>query len=85
MKNLTFLFTKLRQLSVIVSPQVGESDKFCLGNPKSWALVESGIQLKEFWIPLTIGIQNPSSTDKDWNPVPGIRNPYRGIQNPRLS
>ena len=22
-----------------------------------------------------IGIQNPSSTDKDWNPVPGIRNP----------
>ena len=32
-----------------------------------------------------IGIQNPSSTDKDWNPVPGIRNPQRGIQNPRLS
>ena len=22
-----------------------------------------------------IGIQNPSSTDKDWNPVSGIRNP----------
>ena len=21
------------------------------------------------------GIQNPSSTQKDWNPVPGIRNP----------
>ena len=32
-----------------------------------------------------IGIQNPSSTDKDWNPVPGIRNPQRGIQNSRLS
>ena len=29
--------------------------------------------------------QNPSSTDKYWNPVPGIRNPQRGIQNPRLS
>ena len=27
---------------------------------------------------------NPSSRDKDWNPVPGIRNPQRGIQNPRL-
>ena len=26
-----------------------------------------------------------SSTDKDWNAVPGIRNPRRGIQNPRLS
>ena len=31
-------------------------------------LVESGILLK-------IGIQNPTSTDKDWNPVPEIRNP----------
>ena len=44
-----------------------------------------GIQLKESGIPLTIGIQNPSSTDKYWNPVPGIRNPWRWIQNPRLS
>ena len=35
--------------------------------------------------PLTIEIQKPTSTDKDWNPVPGIRNPRRGIQNPRLS
>ena len=39
------------------------------------------------------GIPNPtndwnpesSSTDKYWNSVPGIRNPQRGIQNPRLS
>ena len=45
--------------------------------PESWAL-DSGILL-------TIGIQNPSSTDKesgiqflDWNP-------WHGIQNPRLS
>ena len=52
--------------------------------PESWAF-ESGIQLKESGIPLTIGIQNLSSTDKDWNPVPGIRNPHHGIQNPRLS
>ena len=43
------------------------------------------IQLKEFGILLTIGIQNPSATDKesgiqflDWNP-------WHGIQNPRLS
>ena len=58
---------------------------FCLWNPESWAL-ESGIQLKKYGIPLTmIGIQNPSSTDKDWNPVPGIQNPRRGIQNPILS
>ena len=38
----------------------------------------------ESGIPVTYGIQNQSSTDKDWNPVPGIRNPRRGIQNPRL-
>ena len=31
-----------------------------------------------------IGKQSPSSTDKDWNPVPGIWNPQPGIQNPRL-
>ena len=38
---------------------------FCLWNPGSWAL-ESGIQLKKSRIPLTmIGIQNPSSSDKD--------------------
>ena len=43
------------------------------------------MQLKEFGNLLTIGIQNPSSTDKesgiqflDWNP-------WHGIQNPRLS
>ena len=30
---------------------------------------------------LTLGIQNPSSTDKYWNPVSGIRNARRGIQN----
>ena len=44
----------------------------------SWAL-ESGIQFKESGIPLTIGIQNPSSTDKDWNPVSGIWNLESGI------
>ena len=53
-------------------------------NPESWVL-ESRIQFKESEIPLTIGIQSPTSTDKDWNPVHGIRNPLRGVQNPRLS
>ena len=37
--------------------------------------MEFGIQLKKSGIPLTIVIQIPSSTDKDWNPVPGIQNP----------
>ena len=41
--------------------------KFCLWNPESWAL-ESRIQLYESGIPLTTEIQNPSSTDKYWNP-----------------
>ena len=43
-------------------------------NPESWSL-ESGIQLKESRIPLTTGIQNPSSSDKYWNQEPRIRNP----------
>ena len=37
--------------------------------------MESGIHLKESGILLRIGIQNPSSTDKDWNQEPEIRNP----------
>ena len=32
-----------------------------------------------------IRIQNPSSTEKDWNSVPGIGNPRRRIRNPILS
>ena len=61
----------------------GNRWNFCLWNPESWVL-ESGIQLKGSGIPLTIAIQNPSSNDKYWNPVPRIQNPQRGIQNPRL-
>ena len=52
-------------------------------------LVESGIlgfgtRVTAQGIPLTIGIQNPSSTEKDWNSVPAIGHPRRGIQNPRM-
>ena len=72
-----------------MSPRVRESGfcdpgPFCLWNPESWAL-ESRIQLKEYGIPPTTGISNLSSIEKDWNPVPGIRNPRRGIQNQGLS
>ena len=41
------------------------------------------MQLKESGIPLTIVIQNLSSTGKDWNPVLGNRNPLLRIQNPQ--
>ena len=61
-------------------------ENFCLWNPESVEvlLVNSGIL--GFGIPNAAqGIQNPSFTDKDWNPVPGILNPCQGIQNPRLS
>ena len=51
-------------------------------NGESWAM-EPRIQLTESAIPFTIWIQNPCSIDKDWNPVPGIRNPrpsvHRGV------
>ena len=48
--------------------------KIFLRGPESWAL-KPGIELKESGILLRIGIQNPSSTDKDWNHVSGIQNP----------
>ena len=41
-----------------------ESSKVLLWNQEFWAL-ESGVQLKESGIPLTIGIRNPSSNDKE--------------------
>jgi len=69
----------------MTSPHVYDSgirDIFCLSNPGSLAL-ESGIQLKECGIPLTIGIQNLSFNEKDWNQVPGIQNPRLGIWNPK--
>ena len=48
--------------------------------------LESGIQLKDAGIPITIGIQNPSSTDKKY-PESSIWDPQStgGILNPRLS
>ena len=61
-------------------------ENFCLWNPETVEvlLVNSGIL--GFGIPNAAqGIQNPSFTDKDWNPVPGILNPCQGIQNTRLS
>ena len=45
-----------------------ESGKIRLAISESWAL-KSGIQLKESVIPLTIGIRNPSVTDKE----PGLQ------------
>ena len=42
-----------------------ESWKVCLRNPESCAL-EPWIQLKETWIPLKIGIQKPSFSDKEF-------------------
>ena len=64
--NLIFLYApaviSLRELNLIERvPDVRESGKFLL--------VESGIQLKESGIPLTIKIQNPLSTNKVCNPV----------------
>ena len=56
--------------------------KFCFWNPESWAL-GSEIQLKESGIPLTIEIQNPTFTEKDWKGilVSGIHCVESRIQN----
>ena len=90
----SFMFVSRFQLSS--RPMQKNSGNFCLRNPESGniLLVESGINpglwdpqysWKKTGILLRIGIQNTSFTVIDWNPVPGIRNPKRGIQNPRLS
>ena len=47
-------------------------EEFCLWNPECWAL-KSKTQLKESRIPQTIGIQNQTSPDKDWDPIPVTR------------
>ena len=62
---------------IFISTHVRESGKFLPWIPESGTL-ESGTLI-------TIGIQNTSSTDKYWDPVPGIRNPQCRIQNPRES
>ena len=80
------------------SPHVKESrfwntGNFSLWSPGKFFIVQSGIlsigiqdTTQGIWdAPLTIGLRNPSSTDKDWNPVPGIWNPWHGIQNLRPS
>ena len=68
-----------------ISPRVRESGFCNLGNFCVWIRsTAQGIRNTTNEKP-TIGIQNPSSIEKDWNPVPGILNPQRGIQNPRPS
>ena len=53
--------------------RIRNPEKLYFWNLESWVL-ESGIQLKESGIPLTIGIKDLSSGIR-------IRNPRRGIQN----
>ena len=53
---------------------------FTSGNLESWALTP-GLQLKESGIPVTISIRDSLEVEV---PIPGIRNPLRGIWNPRL-
>ena len=74
-----FFYLRLILCKGIRIPECGKS---LLVEWKSWAM-EPGIQLAESAIPFTFWIQNPCSIDKDWNPVPGIRNPrpsvHRGV------
>ena len=61
----------------VISPKVRDFgiQKSGLWNPK----YSPPPQKKNSQIPLKIGIQNPGSTEKDWNPVPEIRNPWGEI------
>ena len=54
---------------------------------RKFLLVESGIRENFSGLcnsDTAQGIQDPCSTDKDWDAAPGIRNPRRGIPNLRL-
>ena len=48
----------------IIACEIQNPGNSCLCNPESWAL-QSGLQLKEYRIPVIIGIRNPSSIDKE--------------------
>ena len=60
----------IRNLSGLVIKGIGSQNpgNICLWNPEYTSKN-----------PESHEIQNPSSNDKDLNPVPGIRNPRRGI------
>ena len=66
---------QMKTSSVLVHADSGSQEHFAcdIQNPG----LESGIQLKESAIPLTIGIRNPSPTKKKsasntWNPEPNF-------------
>ena len=84
MQSSEFRRTSRLSQSSALAKGIRDIEYILLVDPESWAL-KSGIQIKESGLSLTIGIQNPNSTDKDWNPVPGIWNTRRGIQNPGQS
>ena len=71
-------------MSGYLPPHVRKSWKYLLTESGTMGF---GIRSKAHRIRNLTSDWNPESTFhcKDWNPVPGIRNPRRGIQNPKLS
>ena len=81
----TFRGRRVSSLFCCVTPPTPR--KFLPMESGIYEIFPCGMENPALWnpesrIPLTIGIQNPSSTDKDWNSVRRIRNPRQGIQNP---
>ena len=73
----------------LTSPNVTKSGNFLylwIPESRKFTLVEAGFCALESGVPVTVGIGNPSSTDKESRKFQfkGIRNARRGIQNPRL-
>ena len=67
-----------RQFAPCKEMWIPEFGKFCLWNPESWAF-ESGIQIKESGIPLTMGIGNPRYTDKK-SRIPYLESGIHGLE-----
>ena len=70
------MFGKVSGFASCKRIQVSESGKFFI---VEFGIFSFGIRntAQGIQLPLKIRIRNPSSTDKDRNPVPGIRNPTR--------
>ena len=74
----------LKPFTVRANDVVSQGFALCPKGNRGFRNQENLCLCRESGIPLYIGSQNPSSTDKDWNPVPGIRNPRHGIQTSRM-
>jgi len=72
-------------IRLLIKPVYKSISRPIQGIPDSWIHEIFACGIWNLALSLTIETQNLTSTDQDWNTIPGIRNPLRIIQNPKLS